>query len=181
MADRIKSVVDGLMDKVSQFEQNVAPEINEQPAKDDLSVVNDLKKRAQELLREDKENVENKDTEPQPTGETPEEEAPEEVEKDKEEEADVPIDIIGKEASVKLFTAINKTMEKHAGFKSIAIPAATGALGLAGGYVGGRLHERSKDEVEDRAIAQHFLRTGYNAAARAIYNRLHGGGNVKTE
>ena len=86
---------------------------------------------------------------------------------------------MSKQASEEIIAAVNDIVKKYAGIlQAIKVPAAVG-LGAGGlGFLGGKIHEKSKDEVEDKKIAQYFLNLGYRAAAEAMNNRLTGGENV---
>ena len=70
--------------------------------------------------------------------------------------------------------ALKREFEKNS---ITLIPLAAGAVAGGAGYVGGRMHEKSKDKTEDMAIARRFHELGYRAAAQAITRRMSGGSN----
>jgi len=70
-----------------------------------------------------------------------------------------------------------EVQSKEAGIKRVAINGLVGA-GLAGaGYVGGRAHERSKDENEDKAIFGYGQRVGAQRIIDYLKNRVETTGN----
>ena len=200
MIDEARVIIDNIVKQANALEADVTEDENLKKTASNSgseSLAETLRKRAEEMESAPEKNaeeygvtvVEKKDkpkeekSPPAADPNSPQEPEEQGPEKATETEFDGPLNVVPKVASDKLVAMISGMKEKHANvLKSVGIPLAAVAVGAGAGFLGGKFHERKKDEVEDRVIANNAMRIGYNAAARAIHQRLmeyskNGGGD----
>jgi len=205
MEQNTKEILDSLIKKAGEFEKKAKKEAPDTDKKEEIStpeMIDSLRKEAEEKTEEKKpeetkeEKAKEKPEEKKPeetTKETkgektkekteekkPEEKKPEETKEEKTAE-EYPVEIISKEAAVKLIQNMDAILKdaslgKTVGKVLLGIGGA-GAIG-AGAYQAGKLKERATDVTEDKAIAQAFYRVGAKAATEAIISRMNAGGGA---
>ena len=162
MEQNTKEILDSLIKKAGEFEKKAKKEAPDTDKKEEIStpeMIDSLRKEAEEKTEEKK---------------------PEETKEEKTAE-EYPVEIISKEAAVKLIQNMDAILKdaslgKTVGKVLLGIGGA-GAIG-AGAYQAGKLKERATDVTEDKAIAQAFYRVGAKAATEAIISRMNAGGGA---
>jgi len=191
MEKNTKEILDGLIEKVSQFKKQAEGKAPDTDKKEEIStseMVNVLRKEAEDNTKETKEEKtekkpeetkEEKSVEDKPEKKT-EEKKTKEIKEEKPAE-EYPVEIIPKEAAIKLIENMDNIL-KEASFKATIGKTLLGIGGAgvigAGAYQAGKLKERAVDVKEDRAIAQAFYRVGAKAATEAILSRMNAGEGV---